>query len=98
MVLAEAIKDFARSGSDDPRERARFREEVIRALRLLAPPPEALPAILGADHRSAVSRQLLYQRYLESWRVEWPLRLRILYEGRRGQDPEFREIRPHDGP
>lgn len=93
-LLEEAIRAFVRQGDADPGRNRRFREEVSARLERSSPPPATLAGILGPDKRVKISRQLLYQRYLEVWRVEWPVRLRVVYDCRLGRDPVLREVRP----
>jgi hypothetical protein len=46
---------------------------------------EEVRSLLGPPRRTA--RQLLYQRYLEQWLYEEPVRLRLDFDCRRGQPP-----------
>lgn len=93
-LLEEEIRTFVRQRDADPVRNRRFREEVSARIGKLSPLPDTLAGILGPDKRLKVSRQLLYQRYLEVWRVEWPVRLRVVYDFHLGRDPVLREVRP----
>ncbi len=62
---------------------------LAKILPIVARNPQEVTEILGTD--KAIHRQLLYRRYIEQWTYRTPLRLILVFECPKGQDPFLRK-------
>lgn len=92
--LSEVVLDLGRAKGLTVAERHELTLQLCKTMRDKVRSPGDLVKILGPEHQKQVARQILYQRYLEHWLVESPVRVWILLERSRGSDPTIRWVQP----
>ncbi len=60
-----------------------------RALAAVCGTPEAATAILGADAEKQLARQVFFRRHHEQWLLDRPLRLCLVFDWIKGQEPRL---------
>ena len=90
--LTKVIKELETDKTLTKTERLDLTGRVAQVLSEKTRLPEDVLAVMGPKTSKQVVRQIYYRRHLEYWLYERPLRIGVILEHNKGQDPFVRAI------
>lgn len=93
-ALQSLLRAIEKDNALPPRERADLTARLAGLIQAKALTQAEVLEVLGEKTPRSLSRQVLFRRYREQWTYERPLRLIVIWDVRRGQEPILKAVLP----